>query len=1044
MQGILLSNPPRSRSHDPASEDRAAVDLRYTAAKEAGGGFYVEEDVLITGASQITVEQAAAGQAGGGFISFGKAVIAGGSKLSLSNCMAKANHGGGFYVSKDLRVENASSITVEHATAGQSGGGFISFGKAVIAGGSKLSLSNCTAKANQGGGFDVNKDLRVENSSSITVERATAGQAGGGFISFGKAVIAGNSKLSLSNCTAKAKHGGGFYVSKDLRVENASSITVEHATAGQSGGGFISFGQAVIAGNSKLSLSNCTAKAKHGGGFDVDKDLRVEDASSITVEHATAGKSGGGFISFGQAVVSGGSKLSLSNCTALAQHGGGFYVEKDLRVENSSSITVEHATAGKSGGGFISSGKAVIAGGSRVSLSNCTALAQHGGGFYVEKDLRVENSFTVEHATAGKSGGGFISSGKAVIAGGSRVSLSHCKAGAKGGGLAAERGLLLSSTSLLLITRGQAPSGAAAATSDLELMSRSALRAVAAHGLSALHAASLRLHQANISLEEVASRHCFRIQSPEACASRTWDVLDGLLEVRASNITDGLVSVKGCLDETLELSGIRAWDWMGPLIIAENPIVLRDAMVEYVEAVEEELLLSSSNFSMAEGSGVKVSCKACPQGVTFKATTSELHVISSSSLSCPPEAVASFGSTAFCDCGNSRVRNAELADAQTVSIYETDAYCTPCEAHTEFRGRSHGEGECHQCPLYKAWSRGAEDRCGFLPSDTDLLAFLVALSATLCLCACIFLVIVLTPLFVVDATFHPKSAEMRVQGPLHRLPSFLERWVLRDLAFRIYDTGLPCDGAVVQASRKFASSKLLVTGASVPFSCVTSKGRLSPNRYGRLLAQLILIVSLVAFVCLVAVSYRSGNGHVQMTITFLYCVVPCVAVSLVMYFVMNRLLQRLYRRTPLQAACEEYMAQMKREGAQRPHGSEAGQGLEAQTLCGLFTHFESFLLQRNMHYVVGNLVLPLTADKQCSFVTLCGNKAVDFFVSHCWQTSFQHFVTSICHHAAFAAQIDEASPANGTGLLPLTLDASALLTTYWICSFANNQCLIGG
>ena len=597
---------------------------------------------------------------------------------------------------------------------------------------------------------------------------------------------------------------------------------MEHATAGQSGGGFISFGKAVIAGGSKLSLSNCTAKAKHGGGFAINKDLRVENASRITVERATAGQSGGGFISFGKAVISSGSRVSLSNCTAKANHGGGFDVQKDLRVEDASSITVERATAGQSGGGFISFGKAVIAGGSKLSLSNCTAKAKHGGGFDVEKHLRVENasSIALEHAMAGASGGGFFSGGKAVIAGGSKLSLSHCKAGAKGGGLAAEGGLLLSSTSLLLITRGQAPSGAAAATSDLELMSRSALRAVAAHGLSALHAASLKLHQSNISLEEVAAHHGFRLQSPEACSSRTWDVLDGFLEVRASNITDGLVSVKGCLDETLELSGIRAWDWTGPLIKAQNPAVLRDATVEYVEAVDEELLLSSSNFSMAEGSRVKVSCKVCPQGVTFKATTSELHVISSSSLSCPPEAVASFGSTAFCDCGSLRVRNPTLAGAQTVSIYETGAYCAPCPAHTEFRGRRRGEGECHQCPLYKAWSRGAEDRCGFLPFDTDLLAFLVALPAALCLCAFTFLVIVLTPLFIVDATFHPKAAEIRVQGPLHRLPRFLQRWVLREMAFCIHDTGLPCDGAVVQASRKFASSKLLVTGASVPFSCV--------------------------------------------------------------------------------------------------------------------------------------------------------------------------------------------------------------------------------
>eukprot|EP00913_Durusdinium_trenchii_P017245 g16215.t1 len=98
------------------------------------------------------------------------------------------------------------------------------------------------------------------------------------------------------------------------------------------------------------------------------------------------------------------------------------------------------------------------------------------------------------------------------------------------------------------------------------------------------------------------------------------------------------------------------------------------------------------------------------------------------------------------------------------------------------------------------------------------------------------------------------------------------------------------------------------------------------------------------------------------------------------------------------------------------------QGLLVLTLRGLWKHFESFILERNMHFVVANIVRPLTQSKGVSFVTLWGGRQVDYFVSHSWGTSFSHFVQSIRCHA-----------------LSKEGSASWIDAAYWICSFANNQ-----
>ena len=54
-----------------------------------------------------------------------------------------------------------------------------------------------------------------------------------------------------------------------------------------------------------------------------------------------------------------------------------------------------------------------------------------------------------------------------------------------------------------------------------------------------------------------------------------------------------------------------------------------------------------------------------------------------------------------------------------------------------------------------------------------------------------------------------------------------------------------------------------------------------------------------------------------------------------------------------------------------------------QVCKGLYSNVpkSGFILERNMHFVVANIVTPLTQSKGVSFVTLWGGRRVDYFVS---------------------------------------------------------------
>ncbi|CAE7544091.1 unnamed protein product [Symbiodinium sp. CCMP2592] len=181
-----------------------------------------------------------------------------------------------------------------------------------------------------------------------------------------------------------------------------------------------------------------------------------------------------------------------------------------------------------------------------------------------------------------------------------------------------------------------------------------------------------------------------------------------------------------------------------------------------------------------------------------------------------------------------------------------------------------------------------------------------------------------------------------------------------------------------------------------------------------LLFSLLLVPSSLA----VAMLSRNDAGHVLVT-AVLFFVLPLMVCAAALHPVVAWLLQR--HRTPLQEACREYLSRLITGSATilpEDQDHPKNQGLSIQALQHFWEHFKHFLLERNMHFVVANIVEPLTEKRQMSFVSLLQGKPVSHFVSHSWATLFQHFVQCLQRHAAF------------TG---------ALEPTYWICSFANNQ-----
>eukprot|EP00931_Biecheleriopsis_adriatica_P087528 TRINITY_DN61998_c0_g1_i1.p1 TRINITY_DN61998_c0_g1~~TRINITY_DN61998_c0_g1_i1.p1 ORF type:complete len:1142 (-),score=113.13 TRINITY_DN61998_c0_g1_i1:166-3591(-) len=123
-------------------------------------------------------------------------------------------------------------------------------------------------------------------------------------------------------------------------------------------------------------------------------------------------------------------------------------------------------------------------------------------------------------------------------------------------------------------------------------------------------------------------------------------------------------------------------------------------------------------------------------------------------------------------------------------------------------------------------------------------------------------------------------------------------------------------------------------------------------------------------------------------------------------------------RTPLSKRLDRYESKIRRRNPDpKPCPRGPSRSIDILDLDDLFAYFADYVLERNMHYVVGNLLRPLTHKCRLSYAELVGPKEVSWFVSHCWGTPFRHFMTSLKKHSEKTGKAE----------------------SYWICSFSMNQ-----
>ncbi|CAE7458664.1 pmpB, partial [Symbiodinium necroappetens] len=1038
----------------------------------AGGGFLSAGKVLVTDASKLEASECHARE-GGGF-SASALQVTGRSSVSIENATATSDYGG-FRSEKGVVVSDGSTISLRGTMAGRNAGGFGVFGPLVLAGRSQISVRNSFARTGCCGGFFANQRLpdrlpavQVTGGSAIHIDNAKARLNAGGFLAEGGAVKVGDgSQIRIQN-SATAANGGGFTVANNgLSVVNGSAIRIRTATAGQNaggfgarnlqvtsrsmihikraqaslnGGGFFVQDQALVTGHSEVVVSNSRAIEGHGGGLSASR-LYLTQNSTVDVRTTSAGQQGGG----------------VSACGCFPNSASDVVL-----VADGSSLSVWNATAASDGGGLSAGGQVVITGWSTVAASYCHATSRNGGGVAAVTLLLNDSSVvSIQKTTAGQFGGGLYTEGSTVVGAASTLTISNSSAELHGGGVYAASqplapsgafpGNLVLDGGMLIISDSRVKGLGAAAFVQNRLLvgSGSGLNvhhAVGGDLSSVVAAGCMQLSPgATVLLEDVVGGHGLDLRNADcssACANRTFEVASGASLTASGHLRSGLLALQTCPVEVVHLSHMHLLSWSSPVLSSytrPHQVVVTDVSIGYKPPLHDALILAARDEFTVDS--LDVSCKDCGHGVAFNASRSELRALSTPSLVCPMAASVTKGMLQRCACANHQTTRRAYADREVVMLQDMMHTCTFCKPHTSFIN-----GTCRKCAPYNAWSDGKSDSCHFLPRDSTQFGALFAASASCVFLAFVFYQILHAPLVIVDAKSqripHPlrkagrpfpdwmeqRSFAMSLQGPIVDLPQLLSRQLYRQLCYRVKGTGLQWldfSPQNAKAVRIFSieSSKVEVQDVHVPYDCAAAIGALHAAELTRLMLALCAALFLAVLLPVaVQVAFMSGNGMMHVLVTAGYCALPVCLAALILHPGVAWLIDQRCHRTPFAKLLDEYRRRIHFDphpGPDATHPSK--QGLMVLTLWELWGHFEPFILDRNMHFVVNNMVRPLTRDKQVSFVSLWGGRQVDYFVSHSWGTSFAHFVRSIhCHALSREGQ--------------RWMDVS-----YWICSFANNQ-----
>ncbi|CAK9108991.1 Uncharacterized protein SCF082_LOCUS50656 [Durusdinium trenchii] len=153
-------------------------------------------------------------------------------------------------------------------------------------------------------------------------------------------------------------------------------------------------------------------------------------------------------------------------------------------------------------------------------------------------------------------------------------------------------------------------------------------------------------------------------------------------------------------------------------------------------------------------------------------------------------------------------------------------------------------------------------------------------------------------------------------------------------------------------------------------------------------------------------------------------------------------------RTTLNLKLQTYEHIRREDGHRKTKEVMRGpsRGIRVWKILDLYEHFQALIRDRNMYYLDPNIIRPLTASVRLSFSELVGPDQVEWFVSHWWGTPVAVYCDALKRHASeVKAKETSSRPINSMARGQSQLDAkdskdsSWENTTYWICTFSNNQ-----
>ena len=150
-------------------------------------------------------------------------------------------------------------------------------------------------------------------------------------------------------------------------------------------------------------------------------------------------------------------------------------------------------------------------------------------------------------------------------------------------------------------------------------------------------------------------------------------------------------------------------------------------------------------------------------------------------------------------------------------------------------------------------------------------------------------------------------------------------------------------------------------------------------------------------------------------------IIICLLLALVSTLLLQLWYRWMTRWSPLALKRDRFLRENLASPGLERVDSGPQRAVSMRQVSDLFTFFQSFIRDRSMYYISSNLVQPLTKRSQSSYAELAGPSRGSWFISHYWGTPFRQTVDAICHHAKQQGAVDWQS------------------TTYWICTFANNQ-----